>query len=250
MKGKALRRALETQDILRVTEPVPLIEDTTELITPDLAYAMLERNTHNRPINWQRVEEYADTMRRGEWEMHSQGIILDGQGNVLTGQKRLWAVIYSGKSIFMRVSRGNPASVAKLLDRGTPQSARDLAARDTGRKHSPVEASLARGILALSGQARPSADLIAQTITQYANGFAHLLRLTKGMKKTRPVLMLLAAIASESDTDIQRDRFTVSIDAMVRQLMDALAPETPATCWGRGAAFMLAMQHAKRIVNT
>jgi hypothetical protein len=246
MKGKALRRALATSDVHRITEDVPLIEDRTELITPDVAYAMLERNTHNRPINWRKVEEYADAMRRGEWLLHAQGIILDGHGNVLTGQKRLWAVIYSGKSVFMRVSRGNPAEVAKLLDRGTPQSSRDLAARDTGRKHSPVEASLARGVLALSGTVRPSADLLAETMARYAHAASQVLSLTKGMKKTRAVLMVLAAIVAEGESDEARSSLVKQVDAAVRRLQAAIAPQTPEGCWGRGAAFTLAMEHARK----
>ena len=164
LKGKALRRALETTDVLRVNADVPLIVTTTELITPTIAKDMLRRNPHNRPINWSKVEEYAETMRVGRWRLHDQGIMLDTADNVLTGQKRLWAVIKAGVNVYMRISRGNPPETAAVIDRGVPQSSRDLAARETGRLHSPTEASLARAILVLRGNLKPSADVIAAVL--------------------------------------------------------------------------------------
>ena len=90
IKGKALRKALETKEAYRLTEDIPLIIDTTEWITPETAQEMLKRNKHNRPVNWNKVEEYADIMAGGQWQLHAQGIILDCDGNILTGQKRLW----------------------------------------------------------------------------------------------------------------------------------------------------------------
>ena len=75
--NKALRRALETSDALRVNANVPLIVDRTELITPEIAREMLKKNQRNRPINWTKVDEYAAIMKAGKWELHAQGIILD-----------------------------------------------------------------------------------------------------------------------------------------------------------------------------
>ena len=135
IKGKALRRALESKDAMRINGEIPLIVDTTELITPAIAQEMLKHNKTNRPINWRKVEEYADLMAHDQWKLHSQGIIFDPDGNILTGQKRLWAVVYSGKDVLMRVSRGCPADTVRILDRGTPQTARDMASRETKRKH-------------------------------------------------------------------------------------------------------------------
>ena len=160
MKGKALKRALEV-DPIRAGGDIPLITDKTELITPTVAQEMLRANKDNRPINWKKVEEYSDAMVRGEWKLHAQGIVLDEGGNILTGQKRLWAVIYADVSVYMRVSRGNPKDTAKLLDRGDPQSARDLASRGTGRWHSPTESSIARACAALTGNMRPSKTQLA-----------------------------------------------------------------------------------------
>jgi hypothetical protein len=250
VKGKALRRALETSDAYRVggTVPVPLIIDTTELITPESAYAMLLKNANNRPINWRKVEEYAAVMKKGEWELHAQGIILDVNDNILTGQKRLWAVIYSNASVYMRVSRGNPVSAGRLIDRGVPQSSRDLASRATGKKHSPLEASIARAIRALGGDLRPSVDAVAETIQAHAAIVAALISKTSGTKKTRAVIMIIAAISVEVADVYKVPLLATHIEEMAESLDAALLPQSAAVCWGRGAAFALALEHARRIV--
>ena len=249
MKGRALKRASESKDSLRIDGGVPLISDSTELITPEKAREMLRRNKNNRPINWNKVEEYADIMKRGEWKLHSQGIVLDTSGNILTGQKRLWAIIYSQQSILMRVSTGNPADVVRYLDRGVPQSARDLATRQTGRKHSPVEASLARGCWALEGVPRPTKDQLADMIESNASIAAIIISKTRGAKKTRSLLMILSAICTVNPDRILLEELIRNSPKMAEKLSEALAPQTAEQCWCRGAAFGLAMEHARQIVS-
>lgn len=249
MKGQALRRALSV-DPLRVNASVPLIVDRTELITPTLAKEMLKRNHHNRPINWRKVEEYAQIMRDGGWQLHGQGIILDTEENILTGQKRLWAIVLSDTAVYMRVSRGNPASVARLLDRGDPQSARDLAARDTGQRHRPVEVSVARGLLALLGNFRPSTDLVADTIASNAPLMEAITRELTGTRKTRSILMVVAAICFiEREPEMAAEASRHAGD-LAEQLDMALLPHTSSQCWGRGAAFGLALEKAMRLVES
>jgi hypothetical protein len=251
MKGKALRRALESSDALRVGAAVPLITDSTELITPTIAREMLNRNNNNRPIHWPKVEEYAATMRAGEWELHAQGIVLDTDNNILTGQKRLWAVIFADRNIYMRVSRGNQARVARLLDRGTPQTSRDLASRASGRRHSPTEASIARAYCAFMGNARPSTDILAGEIAIAAPELRVIVDGLKQIKKTKAVLMTAGAVL------ILAHQTTMSADAL-RQIVglipdlaatfeQELLPHRPEECWNRGAAFSLAMERAHQI---
>lgn len=245
MKGKALRRALQT-DAVRVNAPVPLITDTTELVTPESAKAMLQRNHHNRPINWRKVEEYAAIMRAGDWRVHGQGIMLDADDNILTGQKRLWAVIKAGVNVYFRVSRGNPANTAPLIDRGIPQSSRDLAARQTGRIHSPTEASIARAIAVLREQLKPSSDDLAAILLEFAAALAVVISASRGTKKTREVLMILAVLVVQFGEDAGHR--IADVPLWVDQLRVDLLPRTAAECWGHGAAFSLAMQQARRVV--
>jgi hypothetical protein len=249
MKGKALRRALETKDALRVNANVPLIVDTTELITPAIAEEILVRNKSNRPINWKQVEAYAAVMKAGEWRLHAQGIVIGSDGNLLTGQQRLWAVALSGCSVYMRVSRGNPVDAGRFLDRGRPQSARDLASRETEKKHSPTEASIARGVCILTGNRKPSTDQLAEVIAKNSKLVSALLAETAGTKKTKAVVMILAAICEVAKTTEEACGLASRSEKLADRLDLALLPESAAGCWGKGAAFGLAMEQARKCVS-
>jgi hypothetical protein len=249
IKGKALRRALSTNDAIRLAGDVPLIVDKTEFITPQIAQEMLKLNKHNRPINWKKVEEYSRAMSAGEWKLHSQGIILDAKGNILTGQKRLWAVVYSGTSVYMRVSRGCPADTVRLIDRGTPQTGRDLAARETERKHSATEASIARGVAFLRGHKIITPDVIADIMIEKEKSFQVILGETKGTKKTKAVLMILSAIAYMVGEPLAIKSLSNRVEGMAAILEKRLLPSTADKCWGRGVAFILALEQAKKCVE-
>lgn len=247
MKGKALRRALETKDITRVGASIPLIEDCTEFITPEIAQEMLTRNRNNRPVNWNKVEEYSKIMAKGEWKLHAQGIILDGNGNIITGQTRLWAVVYSGRGVYFRVSRGTPKDTANLIDRGRPQSARDLATRQTEKKHSPTEASMARCIAVLRGVSKPTIDQIAAILVEKQGYIATALKESAGTKKTKSVIMVLAAMCeAESDRSIQDLSKRASYYA--EKLEDRLKPHSAEECWNKGTAFGMALEQARKVI--
>ena len=245
LKGKALRRAVKTADAHRITENIPLIHDKTELITPEIAEKMLRNNKSNRPINWNKVEEYRKAMEEGTWKFHAQGIILDDKGNILTGQKRLWAIIYSGAPQYMRVSRGSPPETANLIDRGTAQSSRDLASRQTERKHSPVEVSIVRAALALQGITKPSTDIIGDRLVKNEAVLKTIMEKTKGIKKTKDLLMVLGVVLHQSRTDMLEE-----LEPLGKSLVEAMKPTSVAACWNRGAAFSLAMEKAQSVVES
>jgi hypothetical protein len=249
MKGKALGRAMETKDVIRISGDVPLITDVTELVTPELAEKILKRNKNNRPINWRKVEEYARLMTEGKWKLHSQGIVIDADGNLLTGQKRLWAIIYSGTSVLMRISRGCPSNTASLLDRGTPQSARDLATRTTERKHSPIESSIGRVICVLEGNLRPSPDDIAKVIIEKSEILEVLVKEVKGTRKTKTILMILGAICFLTRDVHEIQKLSREVENLANDLDLMLAPAISEHCWGKGAAFTLAVNHALTCVG-
>lgn len=246
LKGKSLRRACLTNDSFRISGDVPLIQDTTEFITPEKAQEMLKLNKNNRPVNFNKVEEYKKKMQAGEWKFHAQGIVLDGRGNILTGQKRLWAIVYSGIGQYMRVSRGSPAETAPLLDRGTPQSARDVASRKTERKHSPSEASVIRAMYAIQGNVRPSLDEIADGLQANDIFLGIAMEKTKRIKKTKPVMMILAALCASRGNG---ERLLGQVEPLAEELTTALLPIKIQDCWNRGAAFTLAMEKAVDICS-
>lgn len=247
MKGKALRRALASQAAVRINSEIPLIIDKTELITPGMAQEMLKHNDHNRPVNWKKVEEFADIMRNGKWKFHSQGIILDSKGNILTGQTRLWAIVYSDTSVYMRVSTGNPTESAEVLDRGRPQSSRDLATRKTERKHSPTENSIARAICVLRGT-KPTVDAVASVLVDRSDVIAAVLRETARDKKNKSVLMVLAAICESSPPE-DACRLAKRTAKLSGQLDEALRPHSAEELWGKGTAFSMALEQARRCLD-
>lgn len=248
IKGKALKRAMETKDAHRLEVQIPLITDSTEHITPEMARKMLERNRNNRPINWNRVHEFSRLMKEGKWKLHAQGIILDGSGNILTGQKRLWAIVYSGVSQYMRVSKGSPPDTADLIDRGAPQTARDLASRKTDRKHSPMEASIARAMLALQGEVRPTPDKIAEVLTANSEKLTLIVEASRRTKKTKTHLMVLAAICATASTKEELLDAVGRLTPLVAKAENKLLPTTVDKCWGKGAAFTLAMRTVQECV--
>lgn len=252
--NKAMRRAVECKDAVRVGTDLPLITDKTVLMTKEEADRYLEHNHRNRPVNWRSVEEYGKKMLAGKWALHSQGVILDQQGNILTGQNRLWAVKWAltrnpnCPPIYMRVSSGNPSSVADLLDRGRPQSSRDLATRKTEKKHSPTEALIARGILVLKGVMRPSIDQVGEEIANNSELAEMVLEKTARMGKTKAIIMILSAICANGAP--AKQNLIMKTAKFAQELTDALKPVTPEKCWGKGTAFAMAMQTAKKIIES
>lgn len=199
--------------------------------------------------------DYSDLMVKGEWKFHAQGIILDKQGNILTGQKRLWAIIYSGVPQYMRISKGSPQETADFIDRGTSQTSRDLASRKTERKHSPMEQSISRGMLALHGNIKPTVDDIANCLSKKSEILESAIKNTRRIKKTKACYMVMAAICELCD---EEDKDVVWAFGMMsdfaEKLETELYPVKAEACWNKGAAFTLAMEKAisvcKRMISS
>lgn len=245
-KGKAFKRALKTKDAVRLEADLPLITDTTELITVERAQQLIKRNKCNRPIVWSQVEKFAEDMRQGKWVFHGQGIMLDNSGNILTGQKRLMAVIISQTPQYFRISRGSPPETADYIDRGAPQTARDLATRKTERKHSPTEQSFARAILALRGNIKPKPDDISAVIVEFDDRFATAMQKTRGIRKTKEINMVIAAICVRESYD--EEQFA-TVQLLSKRFVKRLQPIEVVQCWNRGAAFTMAMEKAVDVVK-
>lgn len=92
---------------------------TSELtyVTPDMAEKWLMRNTtNNRNLNKDRVAMYANDMKNGNWHVTGQGIQFDVNGTMIDGQHRLHAVIDSGMTIPMMVTKGLPVDAIDGID--------------------------------------------------------------------------------------------------------------------------------------
>lgn len=100
---------------------------TCELISPKVATAWLETNTHNRPVRQRHVEFLTNEIRNGAWKVTNQGIAFDYNGVLLDGQHRLWAIVYADKAVKMNVTRGLDPDAQDAIDiNGAARSVGDM----------------------------------------------------------------------------------------------------------------------------
>lgn len=84
-----------------------VIED----ITPEKAMHLLQKNSHNRNLRAGVVKKYATDMRLGKWELSTDGITINKDGELVNGQHRLNAVIESGCTVKMLVCYDSECTV-------------------------------------------------------------------------------------------------------------------------------------------
>ena len=101
---------------------------TTEVttITPVIAETILSGNTHNRPIRNSVIDDYADQMKRKQWLLNGEAIVIDTSGKLLDGQHRLWACIESKSEFETVVVRGVDPETFATIDTGSKRSAGDV----------------------------------------------------------------------------------------------------------------------------
>lgn len=96
-----------------------------ELITPNLAEALLETNTENRKLRKSVVERYSQVMTLGDWLLTPEPIVIADTGRLLNGQHRLNAVIKSGVNVRMFVVRNVSEKAFSAIDRGVSRTFSD-----------------------------------------------------------------------------------------------------------------------------
>jgi hypothetical protein len=101
------------------------VADTTK-IDPDKAVELLENNTYNRNLRQKIVERYANIMKKGEWRLNGETIIISKSGRVLDGQHRLWAVIESGVTIETAIVYGVDENYFATIDTGQAKKPADM----------------------------------------------------------------------------------------------------------------------------
>lgn len=78
-------------------------------ITPELAKAMLKRNTSNyRKPSKSTIDRYVRDMKNKEWPMTHHGIAFNKKGELVDGQHRLMAVVSSNKAIDFMIMYNAP----------------------------------------------------------------------------------------------------------------------------------------------
>lgn len=136
----------------QICGPSETVEHRFESISPSLALALLERNTHNRPISDERVQVYARDMRAGVWQDNNQGIAFGRDGKLYDGQHRLWAVVESQATVRMLVVRGLPPEARETIDQGRSRTLSDTLQIVDGEQDAARMISWLRAIECLHGR--------------------------------------------------------------------------------------------------
>jgi hypothetical protein len=96
-----------------------------ETVTPELARAWLGQNERNRPRRKTQVQNLAEIIRRGEWQINGDPIRFAEDGTLLDGQHRLHAVVEADIAISTIVIRGLPAETQHTMDNGLRRALSD-----------------------------------------------------------------------------------------------------------------------------
>lgn len=124
----------ELQARLRNQLPKPVARCPSMMwleVTPTLAKMMLALNLNNRRKNLKRVELLVRAMRNDQWFTQGDSIRFDTNWNLLDGQKRLTAIVESGRSQWLLVAWDIATAAARSVDRVEPRSC----ANDLEREH-------------------------------------------------------------------------------------------------------------------
>lgn len=102
------------------------MEFKKQLVTPEIAKQLLDKNLKNRNLKTVYVERYAEDMKSGRWkEDTAEPIKINKHGHILDGQNRLHAVIKSGQPIYFHIVSGLDDSILPFLDSGAARTPGD-----------------------------------------------------------------------------------------------------------------------------
>ena len=97
-----------------------------ERITPAIATNWLEHNSPNRNIRDRTVQAIVRDILNGDFQPTHQGVAFDSNGELVDGQHRLWAVVRSGQTVIMQVTRGLPPEAKPVIDTGIKRTMADV----------------------------------------------------------------------------------------------------------------------------
>jgi hypothetical protein len=94
----------------------------------------------------------------------------------------------------------------------------------------------------LRGNVRPSLDEIGEVVVVNSQKATEMLKKTSGMKKTKALIMVLSATCECSNVH------NIIYSDIAEKLEERLIPVTAEKCWGKGTAFSMAMESAKKLI--
>ncbi|MET8554828.1 hypothetical protein ABZV64_07630 [Streptomyces sp. NPDC004959] len=184
------------------------MQSDVEVITPELARDWLLLNTQNRPLSKAFVQQIAQQIERGEWQLTHQGIAFDEDGALIDGQHRLAAIVKANVPVQCVVTRGVAKSAFTVMDTGRKRSGRDALAL-AGEEHSTHLAAALRGLhlyltapdSAWSGQnAAVSNDQLLAVLAQHP-GMRNAVREAIPMNKAFRITVTAAAVGWYATAD-------------------------------------------------
>lgn len=93
---------------------MPEIGVAWEIITPEQARRLLQRNAVNRRLDEKVARRYARDMREGVWDLTGESMVIDSNGDLVDGQYRCRACVIAGVPFVTVVVRGVTPRDAQL----------------------------------------------------------------------------------------------------------------------------------------
>lgn len=116
------------------------------IITPEYAEELLKMNVNNRIVRSKKVAELAEAMKRGEWELTNDAIVISEGNILLNGQHRLMAVVKSGVPCPFILLTGAQDSAFDVMDTPVARRISDAIARKGGKNGVKMESAITRYI--------------------------------------------------------------------------------------------------------
>ncbi len=95
-----------------------MITTKMETVTPEKAAGWLSRSKNPRPLKPRNVRQFSQHLLGRTFELTHQGIALDENGYLVDGQHRLTAIVETGQTVDMMVTRGIGTKALLMVDRG------------------------------------------------------------------------------------------------------------------------------------
>lgn len=111
-------------------------DPTTEWVdvTPALAAKWLERNVNNRKLDKRLVARLAADFTAGVYTQTHQGVAFDTDDNLVDGQHRLHAIVASGITVRLLVTRGLKPEARSKIDTGNVRTLPQVLAMSYGMR--------------------------------------------------------------------------------------------------------------------
>lgn len=205
------------------------VKTRIEKITPEVAYGYLDRNTHNRKVSDSVVQRFAKMMREGKWNLTHQGIAFNTEGVLSDGQHRLWAVIESGKTVEMMVTRGVEPEAMLAIDQNYARTTVDSINIVFGTKFQRVHGAVAnamKGSLRQVKTNRPDVYEMRSYLEKHGNKIEKAVSFFKPRKPLVSNASIMGVIARALYTNTE-DRVQQFVTTLIHGIVES-AEDTPA----------------------